>query len=383
MKHQLAGALAILALTSIIAPESELKAQQSANRFDYAGSIERARSMAKNKQTPAAIALLTEAIAQAPSRSEAYVERANAYRDAGDFNAALTDNAEAMRLQPNLRDGHTVRAVLFRMLGRDTEALDEIHKLAAKSRDPRSLQVAAIYFAQYERYDEADDTLIKLAGIGGDRGQIFVQRGQTYAPDDVATRLADFERGLSLKPDYVFGFQEWGDLLRQTGDHAKAITVYTRGLALDGKDAKMLAGRETSYRALGDTAHAVRDAEAMARLKDRSYALFMTCRAKGEANVDLFSALSACDAAVSEEPTAPGRLHDRGMVLLRLQRFADAITVFDQALTLNRFLPDPLFARALARKALGDEAGAKTDAAIALRIDPRTAKKFKVLGLSL
>ena len=145
----------------------------------------------------------------------------------------------------------------------------------------------------------------------------------------------------------------------------------------------MLAGREASYRALGDAERADKDATALSRLEKQWYSLFMACRSKGEANVDLVSALSACDAALVKQPRSPGILYSRGMVLLRQKRFVDAVATFDQTLAIASFLPNPLFARALAKKALGDDAGAKADAALALRIDPRIDESFKVLGLVL
>lgn len=381
--YRLACAAAFFAFAGDVALTSSAPAQQQTHRFDYNEAIKRARDLLRDNDTATATQLLTEAIAREPSQPEAYRQRATAYASSGNFEAALKDNAEAMHLQPDARSGYTERAFLLRMLGRDEEALEELRKLASRTTDPSALQSAAIYLAKYERYTEVDDALAKLASIGGDRGQILVLRAQNYKPDAVPTRLADFERGLAAKPDYVFGFEEWGDLLRRTGNHAKAVTVYTRGLARDGNDATMLAGREASYRILGDTARADKDAAALLRLKDRWYASFMVCRAKGEANIDLNSALSACEAALAEHPKSPGILHDRGMVLFRQQRFADAIATFDQTLAIAPFLPDPLFARALAKKALGDDAGATIDAALALRIDPRTEARFKVLGLTL
>ena len=230
--HWLAIAAALTALIGRMAPVSAAPAVPQTLSSNYDEMVKRASELLRDDNSPAALSLLTEAIGREPTKPDAYRYRSQAYAESGDFEAALSDNSAAMRLQPKTLGFYTQRAFLLRMLNRDDEALNEIRKLATRTSDPTSLQLAAIYLAKYKRYAESDDALLKLAGIGGDRGQILVQRGQNYKPDAVAIRLADFERGLTVKPDYAYGYGEWGDLLRQTGDHAKALAIlHTRTFA--------------------------------------------------------------------------------------------------------------------------------------------------------
>jgi len=73
-------------------------------------------------------------------------------------------------------------------------------------------------------------------------------------------------------------------------------------------------------------------------------------------------------------------LDSRALIYLKLDETARAIADYDAALRLDRARPIPL-RRGLARRRLGDLAGAEADLAAAIVLAPRVAEEYSTYGL--
>ena len=65
-----------------------------------------------------------------------------------------------------------------------------------------------------------------------------------------------------------------------------------------------------------------------------------------------------------------------------MRRYDQAIADYDKALSLNPKLPDSLYGRGLAKRALGDKAVAQEDIDAAIAIDQGIVERFKTYGVS-
>jgi tetratricopeptide (TPR) repeat protein len=90
---------------------------------------------------------------------------------------------------------------------------------------------------------------------------------------------------------------------------------------------------------------------------------------------DLEAALADCDAAIAGAEEA-GFIDRRAMVLLQLERYAEAEAAYDQALADTPDLSPSLYGRGLARLAQGKTDGAREDIRKALSLDIDASDDF-------
>ncbi len=91
--------------------------------------------------------------------------------------------------------------------------------------------------------------------------------------------------------------------------------------------------------------------------------------------------MKACDAAVAQMPWAMAILDSRAFVLLKLGRLPEAIATYDQVLSKWTLSANSLYGRGVAKRRMGDVAGADEDQAAALLIDARVREAFAGYGV--
>jgi tetratricopeptide (TPR) repeat protein len=110
-------------------------------------------------------------------------------------------------------------------------------------------------------------------------------------------------------------------------------------------------------------------------------ALNASCWAGAMLNQQLDRALADCNQAIAKAPAAFEMGDSRGLVWLRMGRFAEAIADYDAVLARQPDFPWSLFGRGLAKLRTGRAAEGRADIAAALRIDPDIANKARRIGL--
>jgi tetratricopeptide (TPR) repeat protein len=129
-----------------------------------------------------AIADFSEAIRLNPDFDAAFNNRGNAYYGKGQFDRAIKDYDEAIRLKPDLAEAFSNRGNVFRKKGKFDRAIKDYNK--------------AIH-------------------LNPDNGQTFADRGLTYEKKGVPTQaLLDFKRALALGYRHPLLFKK----LRESGE---------------------------------------------------------------------------------------------------------------------------------------------------------------------
>ena len=192
------------------------------------------------------------------------------------------------------------------------------------------------------------------------RSMAWISAGQ---PDRA---LADCERLVALSPRSTSALIQYGGALYQCGRYREAVAALDRGVALDSTDHRLYVNRGVVYARMAMSDAALRDF-------DRGLALDPTDSGArmGRGQLHLQRPgdydLAAADFAevVAREPGNVAAGCDLGLALYRGGRFADALRQLDHAAAAWPRAAKVYEIRAMVRVALGDSAGARSDAATA------------------
>jgi tetratricopeptide (TPR) repeat protein len=105
------------------------------------------------------------------------------------------------------------------------------------------------------------------------------------------------------------------------------------------------------------------------------------CWARATQGTGLDLALADCNASLRLRPDDVPTLDSRGLVYLRMHRYPEAILDYDAAISRGPALAPSFYGRALAKRALGDEAGSVSDIASAKARYPNIVRQFQDYGI--
>ncbi|HKB37037.1 MAG TPA: zinc-dependent peptidase [Gemmataceae bacterium] len=244
------------------------------------------------------------AIRLRPDYLDAYRDRAGCYRDLGDFDPALADWSEVIRLTDGEERGEACyeRGAVHLAAGAHAAALAD--------------------------FDEAVRRCPDLARAWCDRGVALAATG------DIEEGLIDLGRALRLDPKDDAAYVERALIYRDQGKHARALRDLSKALRLSPYDASIYCHRAEVRLDLGEPDQAIAD----------------------------------CEEALSLDPKLPEPYKHRGVARLRKREHAAALADLDEAIRFDPEYAEAYLARAEVHEARGDEVKARQDRAKAKRL---------------
>ena len=147
-----------------------------------------------------AIADYSESIRLIPGDARAYVSRGIAYRAKGDFDRAIADCNEAIRLNPSHANAYISRGTAY---------------------------------WYKEDYDRALADYTEAIRLNPNDAVAYNDRGDTYYSKlDYDRALADYSEAIRLDPTFILAHSNRGETYEAKGDRNKAIEDYSRALTL-------------------------------------------------------------------------------------------------------------------------------------------------------
>jgi tetratricopeptide (TPR) repeat protein len=166
----------------------------------------------------------------------------------------------------------------------------------------------------------------------------------------------------------------------QNGATQDAIADYTAAMDLKATTgdvtASMFIGRGAAYAAIGDIDHAIGDETAALGLKPDDPAALVNLGNAYLGKGDFARAADIYTKALAIQPDARNAANNRAYALLKLKRYGEAIADYDTALKATPDNAQALYGRGLAKRAVGDVAGAELDIAAAEKVAPGVGKAF-------
>jgi tetratricopeptide (TPR) repeat protein len=161
------------------------------------------------------------------------MDRGVAYYFKKDYQAAIKDYDEAIRLDPKKSRAYTNRGAAYKGLGRNDRAIAD---------ESEAIRLDPLYPEYYDN------------------------RGLSYAENgDYDRAIADYNEAIRLAPQANF-LTDRGDSYNRKGDLDRAIADYDRALALNPGFYLAYNNRAAAYETKGDIDHAIADYEAALRI---------------------------------------------------------------------------------------------------------------------
>jgi tetratricopeptide (TPR) repeat protein len=239
------------------------------------------------------------------ARAYSYRGRARLWAsNPNDFDPAMADHDEAVRLAPDLSSVYVNRALGWVRLGKREPAGEDVEKAIAL--DPGNAQA---YFTRAEM--------------------------NRYTPERREQVIADYGKAIALQPDYLDAHFAQATMLSDR-DFGRAIDGYSRIIALkpDWQDGTAYQARAAAYAAAGDDRLALADrTEVIRALQNGEHpgahtGLAAVYRARG----DFGRALAEVNAAMRIAPGLAGLLVERASTYLAMGNTAEALVDIDASL---------------------------------------------------
>jgi len=239
------------------------------------------------------------------NRGIAHVNRGNAWRSKRDYDRAIDDHSEAIRLNPRDAIAYNNRGLVHedkRQYDQAFSDYDQAIRIDPKYAYARSNR-GDIYHIRgdYDRAIADYDQAIKLKGP---RLQYALTgRGNSYrAKGDLDRALADFNEAIRINPRYASAYADRGLVYAARKEYDRAIAEFNDAIKVDPKFAGAYVDRGNAWRNKGDKERAIADYNEAIRLdpkntnrvRSRGYAYF----AQGDftsAAADMLRAVEARD----------------------------------------------------------------------------------------
>jgi tetratricopeptide (TPR) repeat protein len=290
----------------------------------------------------------TKAGLRAVSLAEAFYYRGLAYLLKREYDRAIADFGEAIRIEPDLAGAYFSRGMAFTAVGD--------HRQAA-------------------------DTYTALIGIRPNDAGAHAARAEAYRLlGESARAIADFGQALRLDPRNTEALAGRGTAFLEQNEDDSAIADYDEAIRLNPELAGAYHGRGVAYTNKSDYGRASADFAAAIRLDPDNPDVWRDrCWLRARFGY-LPQALDDCKESLRLRTGDAETLDARAFVYLKMQQAQAAIGDYDAALR-QALEPDArahlLYGRGLAKRMLGDNGGAEADTAAATRLDADAASSYE------
>lgn len=315
--------------------------------------------------------------------TKALLQRARVNAYLLDPGQAMADYEQVLKLSPENAEAH---ADLARFLGnnldvhyvRPAAALEHARQAVGLAPGNAMHQVTLAFLLREQNPQKALEILDKAVQLDPQSAEAFVRRGVIrWDQGDREAALNDVDRSLQLNPDFAFAVRFKAEMLAELGQIDEALDAYTRAISLDPYSPQAYLGRASVHWRLGDPEGAKQDIDVaqylapMYSVSDKQSVQLRTQQGQFR------EALEAINRQISARPKNLWLRERRAEILLRMQRYAEALPGFDKFLAQH---PDEYFVykrRAVARFHLGEVDAALDDLERALDLAPTDSSTIR------
>jgi tetratricopeptide (TPR) repeat protein len=308
----------------------------------------------------------------APGTAGAFLDRGIILASQREFEMAIADFTEAIRLNSNLSAAYLLRGRAAYAGVSDVYdiAKNFAHVNARFSSGQRSRE-------QTEAYDRAIADFTEALRMDGNNAVIYLNRGEAYAQKaDYDKAIADFNQAIRHNLNYARAYISRGGAYFLKGDYDRAIVDFNQAIKVDPNAEAAYSNSGTVYRAKGEYDRAIADYNQALRINPNDAMAYLNRGIAYYGKGEYDRAIADCNQALQINPNLVEAYVDRGNVYSGKREHDRAIADYNQALRIN---PNDAMAynnRGLAYRAKGEHDRAIADYNQALRINPNYANAY-------
>jgi tetratricopeptide (TPR) repeat protein len=208
-----------------------------------------------------AIVNYTEAIRLDPKYTIAYNDRGAAYSNKNDYNRAIADYTEAIRLDPKLALPYKNRGnAYYYKKDYDRAIADYTEAIRLNPKD--AMQYVSMGNAYFDKkdYDRAIADYTEAIRLNPNYAAAYNNRGNAYVnKKDYDRAIADYTNAIRLDPKTPTRYNNRGNAYYNKKDYDRAIADYTEAIRLDPNYAQAYKNRGDAYKLNGDNTRAKAD----------------------------------------------------------------------------------------------------------------------------
>jgi tetratricopeptide (TPR) repeat protein len=269
----------------------------------------------------------------APSQTaKTFYDRGVQFANKGDYETAIADFTEAIRLDPNNKEAYNWRGSAYH---------------------------------NNNDYDWAIADYTQAIRIDPNYMSAYYNRGNAYSnKSDYDRAIADYTQAIRIDPNYMSAYYNRGNAYRNKSDYDRAIADYTQAIRIDPNFALSYNNRGFAYFSKKDYDRAIADYEAALKI-DPSYTL-------AKNNLE-----NARKAPMTQKAKS---FYEQGVRVFKIGSYDTAIEDFTEAIRLDPNYADAYAFRGEAYFLKKDYDRAITDFTQAIRIDPNHAIAYNDRG---
>ena len=197
-----------------------------------------ANKLFQEKKWDMAIAKLDEMVALLPddeTKAAVLNNRGNAKNSMGDYEGAIADYGQALKINPQLADTYINRGIAKNRMGGHEGAIADYDR--ALEINP---QLAEAYISRgvakdgMGNYEDAIADYNRALEINPQDAAVYHNRGSTKSNmGDHKSAIADYDRALEINPQLAEAYYNRGNAKNHMGNHEDAIADYDRALKID------------------------------------------------------------------------------------------------------------------------------------------------------
>jgi tetratricopeptide (TPR) repeat protein len=317
-----------------------------------------------------------------PTTAGTYLDRGILFASRGDYDTAIEDFTQAIKLNPQLKAAYINRAKALRFsvstvinVGENFSGGSTIHtSIFAPGVPTRTISNTE---EQRIIYDRAIADYTQAIRLDPDYAVVYNDRGIAYySKGDYDHAIEDYTQAIHLNQNLADAYDGRGSVYNIKGDHDRAIADYTQAIRLNPNSAGAYMNRGTAYHEKGNYDHAISDYNQAIRL-DPNMAVAYSNR--GIAYIDKSDydrAIVDCTKAIQLDPNDPSAYHNRGTAYDSKGDYDRAIADYNQAIRLAPNNPSAYVNRGISYDSKGDYNRAISDHTQAIKLDPNLAAAY-------
>jgi tetratricopeptide (TPR) repeat protein len=331
-----------------------------------------------------ALSDLNQAIKLQPMLPEAYVDRSLIYIAQADYSHSLSDLNQALRLEPNSAVASNNRGMVYLQIKNYDQAIVDFTQALSKLRastdssktiPPNTRQLGSINF-------DRDVPVVNFAFSEFSDYMVYINRGTAYLSKGDADRaLTDFTEAIKVRPSYPFAYINRAAVYFKKGDYDQAIADLSQVIKLQPDFALAYMKRGVGYYFKGNTDRALVDLNQAIKLQPNS-GVFYTTRGEVYAERgDHDQAIADFNQAIKLQADFQTYL-DRGGSYLKKGDYDHAIADYNEAIKLKGDEAGFYNNRGWAYAQKGDFDHALEDLNQALKLKPDQASFYDTRALA-